>query len=72
MTYLYNENKINSHPEWGRLRQLRYTDDFLFSDKEIEVMLGLLVEHNYKNKMAFEYMEYGLVLPVCVTYCICI
>jgi len=56
MTYLYNENKINSHPEWGRLRQLRYTDDFLFSDKEIEVMLGLLVEHNYKNKMAFEYM----------------
>lgn len=56
MTYLYNEDKINSHPEWGRLRQLRYTDDFLFSDREIEVMLGLLVEHNYKNKMAFEYM----------------
>ena len=31
MTYLYNEEKINAHKEWGWLRQIRYTEDFLFS-----------------------------------------
>lgn len=54
--YLYNEEKINAHPEWGWLRQVRYTEDFLFSDRETDVMLGLLFQHNYKNRMAFEYM----------------
>lgn len=55
-SYLYNEEKINAHPEWGWLRQVRYTEDFLFSDRETDVMLGLLFQHNYKNRMAFEYM----------------
>lgn len=56
MTYLYNEEKINAHKEWGWLRQVRYTEDFLFSDREVDVMLGLLFQHNYRNRMAFEYM----------------
>ncbi len=56
MTYLYNEEKINAHKEWGWLRQLRYTEDFLFSDREVDVMLGLLYQHNNRNRMAFEYM----------------
>lgn len=56
MTYLGNEDKINSHPEWGRLRRLRYTEDFLFSDSEMDMMLGLLYQHNHANRMAFEYL----------------
>ncbi len=56
LTYLYNEEKINKHPEWGKLRRLRYQEDFLFSPTEQDIMLGLLVQHNKENKMAFEYM----------------
>lgn len=56
MTYLYNEDKINAHKEWGRLRQLRYTEDFLFSEREMDIMLGLLYQHDHRNRMAFEYM----------------
>ena len=48
--------KISNHKEWGWLRKLRYADDFLFSDREIDMMLGLLYQHNYQNRMAFEYM----------------
>lgn len=56
MTYLGNEDKIARHPEWGRLRQLRYADDFLFSEAEMESMLGLLLQHNKTNRLAFEYL----------------
>lgn len=56
MTYLYNEEKINAHKEWGWLREIRYTEDFLFSDREVDSMLGLLYQRNYRNRMAFEYM----------------
>ena len=41
MTYLYNEEKINAHKEWGWLRQIRYTEDFLFSSQETDIMLAL-------------------------------
>lgn len=55
-TYLYEEDKINSHPEWGRLRKIRYTEDFLFSENEKDMMLGLLLVHNKNNRLAFEYL----------------
>ncbi len=56
MTYLNDENKINNHPVWGRLRQYRYTKDFLFSDTELDQMLGILFVRNHNNKMAYEYL----------------
>lgn len=56
MSYLNDEDKINAHPDWGWLRQARYTKDFLFSDTEMENMLGLLLEHNPKNRLAYEYL----------------
>ncbi|MDO4162940.1 MAG: DUF6057 family protein [Bacteroides sp.] len=56
MTYLHDEDKINAHPEWGWLRRARYTEDFLFSDQEMDMMLGLLFQHNYNNRLAFEYL----------------
>lgn len=56
MTYLGDEGKIARHPEWGRLRKLRYADDFLFSEAEMESMLGLLLRHDKTNRLAFEYL----------------
>lgn len=55
-TYLYNEKKIDSHPLWGKLRKYRYTEDFLFSDAEMDQMLGLLFLHCKENRMAYEYL----------------
>lgn len=56
LTYLHDEKRINAHPEWGRLRQIRYKDDFLFSEAELDVMLGILFLHNKSNRMAYEYL----------------
>lgn len=55
-TYLYNEEKINAHPEWGKLRQFRPKKDFLFSEQEKDQMLGLLYQNNTNNRMAYEYL----------------
>lgn len=56
LEYLGDEEQINHHPEWGRLRELRVSEDFLFSDQEPDMMLGLLFQHNNSNRMAFEYL----------------
>jgi len=51
-----DENKINQHPEWGMLRQFRTREDFLFSEGEKDMMLGVLFSQNKENKMAYEYL----------------
>ncbi len=57
MKLLVNEKAINTDPEYGKLRSFRYKKkDYLFSDREIDQMLGLLYVGNYKNSMAFEYL----------------
>ena len=53
--YLYNEEKINAHPEWGKLRKMRVEEDFLFNGKEHPEMLGKVFSHSAQNKMASEY-----------------
>ena len=53
--YLYNEGWIDNHPVWGRLRQLRFRDDFLFYYPELQKILGNLFLDNKQNKMALEY-----------------
>jgi hypothetical protein len=55
-TYLYNEKKINAHPEWGKLRRFRPRKDFLFSEQEKDQVLGLLYQNNTNNRMAYEYL----------------
>ena len=50
-----DEAKMNGHPIYGRLRQLRYKEDFLYSYEEIDKMLGLLLMNNTDNKMALDY-----------------
>lgn len=53
--FLGNETKINQHPIYGKLRKLRYKDDFLYSYEEMDKMLGLLFVNNPDNKMALDY-----------------
>ena len=59
---LGREEKVNSHPEWSRVRQLRYQDDFLYNYGEIDKMMGLLFTNNPRNKMALDYFMGELLL----------
>ena len=51
-----DEQKIEQHPEWGYLRKVRTQEDFLFSEKEKDMMLGVLFRQHHENRMAFEYL----------------
>jgi len=51
-----DETSIDRHPEWGWLRKCRVNEDFLFSEGEKEMMLGVLFSHNKENRMAYEYL----------------
>ena len=50
-----NEAAVEAHPVYGKLRQLRYKNDFLYSHMELYKMLGLLFMNNKDNKMALDY-----------------
>lgn len=57
MALLGNEKAINRHPVYGKLRMYREKkQDFLFSDQEMDQMLGLLFLNDNHNKMAYEYL----------------
>ncbi len=57
MALLGNEKAINRHPIYGKLRKYREKkQDFLFSDQEMDQMLGLLFLNDKSNKMAYEYL----------------
>ena len=55
-TALGDEARVNAHPLWGKLRKLRYKDDFLFNYEELDKMFGQLFIGNQENKMALDYM----------------
>ena len=52
---LGHEDQINAHPVYGKLRQLRYKENFLYSYEEMDKMLGLLFLNNNGNRMALDY-----------------
>ena len=57
MALLGNEKAINRHPIYGKLRKYREKkQNFLFSDREMDQMLGLLFLNDNHNKMAYEYL----------------
>lgn len=57
MALLGNEKAINLHPIYGKLRKYREKkQDFLFSDREMDQMLGLLFLNDNHNRMAYEYL----------------
>jgi len=49
------EKQINAHPVYGKLRKLRYKENFLYNYEEMDKMLGLLFMNNSENKMALDY-----------------
>jgi len=55
-TFLYDETKIESHPEWGDIRRFQTENDFLFSSREKDMMLGIFFQQNPDNRMAYEYL----------------
>ena len=54
---LGNEEAIAKHPEYGRLRQCAYKEDFYFSDHVTAEMLESLYFHNKDNRLALEYLK---------------
>ena len=57
MALLGNEKAINRHPVYGKLRKYREKkQDFLFSDREKDQLLGLLFLNYNHNRMAYEYL----------------
>ncbi len=54
-TYLGHEEWIDTHDQWGRIRRMRYKDDFLYSYPEKHKMFYILFNGNTDNKMALEY-----------------
>ena len=56
MAMLGDEKAINAHPLYGTMRQYRLQEDFLFSDRELDKICGLLFMHNPQNQMAAQYL----------------
>ncbi len=57
--FLYNSAAVKADQEYGRLGDIRIKrHDYLFSDQEMDQMLGLLLVDNkkYDNRMAYEYL----------------
>ena len=61
MAMLGDEKAIDAHPLYGKLRQYRLQEDFLFSDRELDKICGLLFVHNQQNQMAAQYL---LMMPL--------
>ena len=62
-TFLYNEAKIETHPEWGEKRHFQTEVDFLFSETEKSKMIGISFQQHLDNRMAYEYgMAYTLLI----------
>lgn len=56
MKYLYNDDLINNHPDWGEKRKLMVKEDFFFKVQNIESTLNMMLKENPQNKIAFEYL----------------
>ncbi len=53
---LGDEKAIAKHPEYGRLRQMAYDEDFFFSDHVTPEMLERLYYRNTDNRLAYQYL----------------
>ena len=52
---MIQENRVDAHPVYGKLRRLRYQENYLYSYAEIDKMFGLLFMNNHENRMALDY-----------------
>lgn len=59
MRFIGNDKAVMADAEYGRLRDIRIKGkDYLFSDQEMDQMIGLMLVDNKKfnNRMAYEYL----------------
>ncbi len=56
ISFLRDENRINTHATWGRLRKFNLQNDYLFINEDKEFLFKQLFIHNPENKMALEYL----------------
>lgn len=53
---LYRDDLVDAHPELGTLRKMRFEQDFLFSEREKDMMLGILSSEKADNTLARDYL----------------
>ncbi len=51
-----DESLITQNEEWSYLRKYRTKKDFLFSEQELDMMLGFVFSQDETNRMAYEYL----------------
>lgn len=56
LSLLGDEKAIDKHPEYGRLRQMTYKEDFYFGGHVTPDMLENLLASNTDNRLAYEYL----------------
>jgi hypothetical protein len=54
--YLYNEDLINSNPDWGEKRKMMIKTDFFFKVEIMEGVLNMLLKENPRNNIAYQYL----------------
>jgi len=62
MALLGDEEGINKHPIYGRMRKFRLGEDFLFSNTEQDKMLARLFVKDHDNHLALQYMMFAPLL----------
>ena len=55
-SFLYDEAKIDAHPEWGEIRRFQIDIDFIYKENEKSMMLLKFFQHRPDNRMAYEYL----------------
>jgi hypothetical protein len=56
MACLHDEERIEANADWAWLRKYRTKTDFLFSEEEKDMMLGILLQQDLSNRPAYEYL----------------
>ena len=56
ISLLYNEEQINSHPEWGELRRSALQEDYLFINEDKQLLFAALLDQNPDNHVAADYL----------------
>ncbi len=51
-----SDAQVDAHPLYRRLRRRRVKQDFFYSDREMDQMLGLLFNQDKGNRMALDYL----------------
>lgn len=54
--YLYNDDMISNHPDWGEKRRFLVKNDYFFHVENIETALNRMVKEHPDNRLAFEYL----------------